>query len=124
LAAKDEMNIKIGQISIISGVSLLSGSLLILLLVPTSPLAPLTGSISIIFIMYGIFSMKDYNTLLFAGFSSIFLLIGAFWSYYNTSLPVNAKSAPLFYIFIVLIVLGMIFLVYRLTRELKSRRRI
>jgi hypothetical protein len=113
--------IKIGQISIISGTLLLSGSLLMLLLVPTSPLAPLDGFIGIIFIMYGIFSIKDYNKTLLMVFSSIFLLIGAFLSYYNASLPVNEKNAMLFYIFIGMILLGFVILVYGFARGLKSR---
>jgi hypothetical protein len=114
---------KINQICIILGSLALLSSLLMLLSVPTSPMVPLIGSIGLIVILYGIFSIQKYDTLIFTVISSILVLVGGFLSYYNASLPVNKENAMASYISMSIIVFLMVFLVFGCMRVLKSQEK-
>jgi hypothetical protein len=112
---------KIGQIFLSLGSLTLLSSLLIFLSVPTSPIAPVIGSLSIIFIMQGIFMIKEYdNMTIYVAFSIIIIAISAILSFYNASLPINGSYRGLFYIFIGIFILWMFLIIYGFTRRLKN----
>ena len=107
--------------NIIFGSVILFSSLLMLSSTPTSPMAPLTLSISIILIIYGIFMIKKYNNMkLFAASSSIISLLGIIWALYNTYMPINGEYTTPNDIIIALEALAIFLMIYSYTNRFKN----
>ncbi len=108
-------------VHIIFGGLILFASLLTLLSVPTSPFAPLTTSLGIIFIMWGIFKIKKHsNTTFFVAFSAIILLLGITLASYDASMSINGEYRTLYYNYIGIYTLLMFLIIYLFTRKLKK----
>ena len=107
--------------NIIFGILIIFGSLWLLLSTPASPLAPLTLSIGIIFIVYGIFQIKEYNNMkLFVTSSSIISLLGVIWAIYNIYMPINGEYTTPNDILIAIETLAIFLIIYNYTNKLKN----
>ncbi|MGB9978660.1 hypothetical protein [Methanobacterium sp.] len=112
---------KISHMYVIFGCLILLGSLLISLSSPLLPIIPLIVSISIIFIIWGIFEIKKYENIPFSvTFSIIILLLGAILSIYEASLPINRENMVLNYTYIGVVTPLIFFVIYILTRRFKK----
>ncbi len=112
---------KMSNIYLILGCLILFGSLLVLYSTPESPFAPLTASLGMIFIMWGVWGMKKFQkTIVFLAFSTVTLILGVALACYNISMQINEEPRGLYYIYIGIFTLMMFLIIYGFTRRLKN----